>query len=298
MSEVVRQSRFSINPVSVKLFLCMEGSFLIFQVHSFQLQLKQFRSSKSQHNWVLCHHNWSNWWTKTWVAINCSFPLRLRNLHVVWGKSLEWCFCASLCAVSLHSVLLDSTYLWFTFQLFFFHLQFQPHSFSFSLLFPVFYLAPCVHLKTLQNVGTKQRVEVSLLWRKMHAARPIWPSASSFLFFALSVFSLSISTLGVFGCHDPDFFLSAVRERKQSLKRGPGQRGVTSTNKINEERKTAINKQTEWKERGWETKWEGQPEIEQGRLGWLHNGHQFGQSPVFPTSLLSHTSNLTSGCPE
>lgn len=69
-------------------------------------------------------------------------------------------------------------------------------------------------------------------------------------FFALSVFSLSISTLGVFGCHDPDFFLSAVRERKQSLKRGPGQRGVTSTNKINEERKTAINKQTEWKERG------------------------------------------------
>lgn len=225
MSEVVRQSRFSINPVSVKLFLCMEGSFLIFQVHSFQLQLIQFRSSKSQHNWVLCHHNWSNWWTKTWVAINCSLPLRLRNLHVVWGKSLEWCFCASLCAVSLHSVLLDSTYLWFTFQLFFFHLQFQPHSFSFSLLFPVFYLAPCVHLKTLQNVGTKQRVEVSLLWRKMHAARPIWPSASSFLFFCLVSILIKHFYLGSFWMPWPRFLSLCCQGEKAEPKKGPGTEG-------------------------------------------------------------------------
>lgn len=89
---------------------------------------------------------------------------------------------------SLHSVLLDSTYLWFMFQLCFFHLQFQPHSFSFSLLFPVFYLASSVHLKTLQNVGTKWWVDVCLLWRKTHAACPVWPTASIFLFLFLFLF--------------------------------------------------------------------------------------------------------------
>lgn len=89
------------------------------------------------------------------------------------------CVCASLCAVSCLSllcVLLEPTYLWFTFQLCFFPSSvsasfFLPFSFISCLLFGFF----CA-LKNFTECGNRVAIAyVCLLQRETHAARPVRP---------------------------------------------------------------------------------------------------------------------------
>lgn len=143
-----------------------------------------------------------------------------------------------LLPASLHSVLLDPTYLWFTFQLCFFPSSVSP---PFLLLF---FFISCLLFgfscatKNCTECGNKAvswRVSpverdtccLSCLALCIHLSFPL-----SDFFFALSVFSFSISTSWVCGCHDPDFILFAVKERKQSLKKRPRQRGYSWNQQI------------------------------------------------------------------
>lgn len=268
---------------------------------------------------------WIIWpiWQLHRVPIKCNFPLRLHNLHVsvlrefclVWNGVFVCSFV--LLPASLHSVfLLDSTYLWFTFQLCFFSIfSFGLHSFllfSFisCLLFGFFCALKNFYWMWEQSsewtcVSCRERHMLPVLFGPLHPS--FLPPPLLFFFLPCQYSHSAFIPHEFFWMPWPRFLsLSLVSRIKRRGDKGGQDRGglrsnqkIKSMHSLTEERK----KQTlEVKRVRARDKMRRAARNRTGLFGlagqWTPVWRVSSICPRCPTSLLSHPSNLTRGCPE